>query len=654
MTDARTRYPHLLSPIALGPVTLRNRAVVSGHSMNHGAVGHPGISPRSHAYLVARAEGGAAMVGIESAPVHITSRQPASAVELFLDECVPTLAHLAEAVHRAGAKLSVILWHGGHNISHRNGLHALAPSPLPGPRTREIARAMTAADIREIVAAYASAARRAVQAGVDVLEVQTATNYLLGAFLSPTLNRRTDAYGGSLENRARIVREILEAVRAEAGSRAAVGVRTSIAHLIPGDPKGYGLDDSLAAMQHLSRHGLLDYVSLMTGSHWSFAQALPVMTKPRPHIAGEAALFRRALDIPVTVAGRIRLPSEAEAILAGGQADVVAMARTWIAEPDWIRKIEDGRDERIRPCMTCNQACLGFMARGLPGTCVINPAAGRELELPIPAPALRPKRLAVVGGGPAGLEFARVAAERGHTVTLYESGAQLGGQMRWAAEAPHRGEMLPALAWWEQELERLQVRVVRNRTIRAGETLDADEVIWATGSVGAQSAVWRLRPFLAMDPLPGTATLPHGRDIFAGTARATGKVLIIDEESGWAAVSLAEKLAAQPDVTAVTVATSDAGLGLIELAITYEDGDVLQRVKAAGITVLNNRTVDRVENGTVTLTGGERIGPFDSIVLSTGALPRAIPEGVHAIGDCVAPRSIWAATTDAARLARSL
>lgn len=651
---ARSRYRRLLSPITLGPVTLRNRAVVSGHSMNHGEVGHPGISPRSHAYLVARAQGGAAMVGIESAPVHITSRQPASQVELFLDECLPTLTGLAHAVHEAGAKLSVILWHGGHNITHRNGLHALGPSPLPGPRTREIARAMTAADIREIVAAYASAARRAVQAGVDVLEVQTATNYLLGAFLSPTLNRRTDSYGGSLENRARIVCEILEAVRAEAGSRAAVGVRTSIAHFIPGDPRDYDADDSLAAMQHLSRRGLLDYVSLMTGSHWSFAEALPVMTKPRPHIADQAAVFRRNLDIPITVAGRIRLPAEAEAILAQGQADIVAMARTWIAEPDWIRKIETDQEDRIRPCMTCNQACLGFMARGLPGTCVINPAAGRELELPPPQAATRPKRIAVIGGGPAGLEFARVAAERGHTVTLYESTAQLGGQMRWAAEAPHRAEMLPALAWWEQELQRLQVRVVRNRTIRAGERLDADEVVWATGSVGAQTAVWRLRPYLAMAPLPGTEALPHGRDIFAGTAMARGKVLILDEESGWAAVSLAERLAAQADVSAVTVVTSDANLGLAELAITYEDADVLQRVKRAGIAVQTGRTVDRVDGGMVVLTGGERLGPFDSIVLSTGALPRDVPEDARAIGDCVAPRTIWAATTDAARLARTI
>ena len=646
-------YPHLLSSIRLGPVTLRNRAVVSGHSMNHGE-STPGISPRSHAYLVARARGGAALVGVESAPVHITSRQPASAVEMFLDAVVPSLSALAADVHAAGAKLSIILWHGGPNISHRNGLQALAPSPIPGPRTREIARVMTAEDIREIVAAYGSAARRAVAAGVDVLEVQTATNYLLGSFLSPTLNRRTDGYGGSLENRARIVCEVLDAVRREAGSRAAVGVRTSVAHLIPTDPQDYGIDQSLAVMQLLAGRGLIDYVSLITGSHWSFADTLPVMTKPRPQLAAEAAVFKRALPVPVTVAGRIRLPAEAEAILANGQADVSAMARTWIAEPDWINKTVAGREDEIRPCMTCNQACLGFMSRGLPGSCVINPAAGRELELAEPAPAAQPKRIAVIGGGPAGLEFARVAALRGHRVTLYEATGKLGGQMRWAAEAPHRAEMLPALDWWEHELTRLQVRIERNRSIASGETLDADEVVWAIGSAPSPVAVWRLRPHLATRAIPGTEDAVHGRDIFAGTARVQGDVLVIDEEGSWAAVSLAEMLAATPGIRAVTVTTSDPALGSGELSITQEDADVQKRLRASGIRVAGNSLVERVDGTTAMLVGGGTLGPFDAIVLSTGSLPRNVPAGAHAIGDCLSPRGFWAATTDAARLARTL
>ena len=646
-------YPHLLSPIQLGPVTLRNRAVVSGHSMNHGAT-TPGITPRSHAYLVARARGGAGMVGIESAPVHITSRQPASAVELFLDEVMPSLTALANDVHAAGAKLSVILWHGGHNITHRNGQHALAPSAIPGPRTREIARVMTEDDIREIVAAYGSSARRAVEAGVDVLEVQTATNYLLGSFLSPTLNRRTDRYGGSLENRTRIVCEILEEVRRQAGPKVAVGVRTSIAHFIPMDPNSYGLEQSLEAMAYLAARGLLDYVSLMTGSHWSFADALPTMTKARPQIADQAAIFRRTLNIPVTVAGRIRTAVEAETILATGQADVIAMARTWIAEPDWLNKIAEGREDEIRPCMTCNQACLGFMARGLPGSCVINPAAGRELDLPLPRPTDKPRRLAVIGGGPAGLEFARVAALRGHRVTLYEATSRLGGQMRWAAEAPNRAEMLPALDWWERELTRLQVRVERNRSIKAGEPLDADEVVWAIGSEPSSVAVWRLRPHLATRAIPGTEQAVHGRDIFAGTASVQGKVLVIDEEGSWAAVSLAETLAAAPGVQSVTVTTSDVGLGSGDLAFTYEDADVQKRLRENGIKVEGGRLVDKVEGGMASLANGGTLGPFDAVVLSTGSLPRATPHGAHVIGDCLSPRGFWAATTDAARLARVL
>jgi 2,4-dienoyl-CoA reductase-like NADH-dependent reductase (Old Yellow Enzyme family) len=652
MTTARQRYPQLLSPFRLGPVSLANRAVISGHSMHHGD-GRPGISDRYRAYLVARARGGAALVGIESAPMHGSTINGVNQVETHRDEAVPSLARLAREVHDAGSKLSIILWHAGHNVPHRAGHHAVAPSPIPSFRVREVPKPLTRKEIAAIVEGYGAAARRCRSAGVDVIEVQTATDYLLGSFLSPTLNRRTDEYGGTLENRARALCEALDAVRRAAGDQIAVGVRTSIAHLIPTDPDDYGLERSLEAMQLLARRGLVDYVSLITGSHWSMPETIPPMTKPRPQIAEQSAIFKRTLNVPVTVAGRIRTAGEAEAILRAGHADLIAMARTWIAEPEWIKKLMDDREDEIRPCMTCNQACIGFVTRGLPGSCNINPVAGREIELGTLELAAKPKRIAVVGGGPAGLETARVAALRGHRVTLYEASARLGGQMRLAAEAPHRREMLPAIEWWQRELERLQVRIELNRAIRPDTRLDADEVVWALGGAPAPTAVWRLRPHL-VDGIPGTAALAHGRDIIAGRARATGKVLVIDEEGGWPAISLAETLAGAAAVTSVTVVTSEASLGGPELVFTFEDGDVPARIRSQGIVVETGKLVAAVEDGSVTLADGSRLGPFDTIVLSTGTLPRDTPEDALAVGDCVAPRGIWGATHDAARLARAL
>ena len=653
MTNATEQYPNLFSPFDLGPTRLRNRTVIPGHSMALSRF-EPGVSDRYRAYLVARAKGGAALVGIESAPMHETTQNAFSSATVITDEATPSLAKTAEEVHAAGAALSIILWHGGHNIPHRGGApFAVAPSPIPSFRVRETPKVLTVKEIGEIVRGYGEAARRCREAGVDVIEVQTATDYLLGNFMSHRINWRDDEYGGSLENRMRIVVQALEAVREAVGDKVTVGVRTSVAHEIPTDPDDFGIEDSVACMQYLAERGLIDYVSLLTGSHWAMGATIPPMTKPRPQIADEAAVFKKALNVPITVAGRIRTASEAEAILAEGQADLIAMARTWIAEPDWIRKLEDDREDEIRPCMSCSQGCLGFVTRGLPGTCIINPVAGRETEIDPIEPSAAPKHIAIVGGGPAGMEAARVAAMRGHRVDLYEASPRLGGQMRLAAEAPHRDEMLPAIGWWENELQRLQVRVHLGESINATDPPKADELIWATGGNAGPTQIWRIRPHLR-GGIPGTEDLPHGRAIMAGTVAVSGKVLVIDEEGGWPAISLCETLAASDDVTSVEVATSEASLGGAELDLYFETLDVAARIRAKGITVHGSALVDSVTDGVATLSGGGTLGPFDAIVMATGTTARAVPDDALAIGDCVAPRSIWAATRDATVLARRL
>lgn len=653
MTSATDQYPNLLSPFDLGPTRLRNRTVIPGHSMG---LSHfePGVSDRYRAYLVARAKGGAGLVGIESAPMHETTLNSFSSASVITDAATPALAKAAEEVHAAGAALSIILWHGGHNVQHRGGSpFAVAPSPIPSFRARETPKIMTAKDIGEIVRGYGEAARRCREAGVDVIEVQTATDYLLGNFMSHRINWRDDEYGGSLENRMRIVVQALEAVREAAGDKITVGVRTSVAHQIPTDPEDFDIEDSTACMQYLAERGLVDYVSLITGSHWSMGGSIPPMTFPRPQLADEGAIFKKHIDVPIIVAGRIRTASEAEAMLASGQADLIAMARTWIAEPEWVKKLEEDREAEIRPCMTCNQGCLGFVTRGQPGTCIINPVAGRETETAAIEPAATPKHIAVIGGGPAGMEMARVAALRGHRVELYEAASRLGGQMRWAAEAPHREEMLPAITWWENELQRLQVRVHLNATVDAANVPQADDVVWAVGAAPGPTQIWRIRPHLR-DGIPGTDGLPHGRDILAGVAAVSGNVLVIDEEGGWPAVSLCETLAASTDVSAVTVTTSETALGAPDLDLYVESSDVAARIRGAGITVHPNTLVESVIDGVATLHGGDTLGPFDAVVMATGTRARAVPDDALAVGDCIAPRSIWAATRDAAVLARTI
>jgi hypothetical protein len=378
------------------------------------------------------------------------------------------------------------------------------------------------------------------------------------------------------------------------------------------------------------------------------------MAQPRVQLRNEGKAFKDVLSVPVIIAGRIRSPEDAEHAIADGSADIVAMARTWIADPDWGKKVEDGEAHTIRPCMSCNQACVGFVFRGLPGSCVINPVAGREYDLGEPGLSNKPQAIAVVGGGPAGLETARVLAMRGHHVSLYEKQAELGGQMRLAVAAPHRDEMKPALAWWKDELERLQVRVYLSHPVESEKDLGADTVVWAIGADPGHTALWRIRPYL-FDGIPGTEELSSGRDVLSGTSSVKGSVLVIDEEGGWPAVSLVETLAANRDVTHVTVTTPERSLGEAALTLTWEIKSVLPRLRNnAAITVVAETNVNAVSESKAILENGETIGPFDAIIMNTGTVANTVPDDALAVGDCVAPRGIWAATSDAATLARTL
>ena len=646
-------YPQLFSPLRLGSFEVPHRAFMSSIT-NQLADTH--VNDRLLAFIGERARGGAALITLGSAPVDPKLHNyDQKQLALYRDDVVPGLARLADEVHGAGSRLAQILWHGGHNQSYRSGYAAVAPSPVPSVVHGGVPKQVTKRELKELRGLYAAAARRCADAGLDAVVVQTAADYILGSFLNPTLNRRSDEYGGPLANRVRYVLEVLEAVREAVDGRCAVAIRTSAGHLIPTDPTGYSREDALEAVAVIAQRGLSDWISVLSGSYWSATLIISPMHHPRTPGADDAAAFKAAgLGVPIFTTGRIRTPEEAEAIIAGGQADAVELARTLLADPEWPRKAREGRTTEIRPCISCSQGCWSSYMVGAPVSCILNPAAGYELQLGPVGEAAAPKRVAVVGGGPAGLEAARVAAERGHRVTLYEATEHLGGDMRIAALMPHRGEILAAVEWWERELQRLGVTVRKNTLVESAADLDdADEVVWAIGARPSQTAVLRFRP-ANHDGIPGTAGLPHGRELLKHERRVAGSVLVIDEEGGWPAVSLAEWLVEQKGITKVTVATTAKALGDPDLFLTLEIFEIGPRLAGKGIEVIPDAIVLGVEGGLATLLGRGEIGPYDAIVLSTGTAAPELGEDDLAVGDCVAPRNIWAATMDAGRVARAL
>lgn len=623
---------------------------MSGHSMRHGEDDGT-VGERQRAYITARAAGGAALVSLESVPVHESSQNFPRQIRLFSDGCVASLRQLSESVHEAGSLLSLILWHGGPNVSHFGRGPAWAPSPIPAPGSGEVAKAVSVEEIATVIDAYASAARRSRQAGLDAVEVQLSSNYLLGSFLSPLLNQRDDAYGGSFEKRLRIVLEVLSAVREALQGKLALGVRISLDHGMAGE-LNFAQDRALRVLTRLAEEGLADWVSVLSGSAYARGVSIPTMDQPRGFLGEAAREVRQTVGLPTILAGRIRTPQEAETLLAKGHADIIALARPLIADPEWVNKAVAGQEARIRPCISCNQGCLGFNLRNKPGTCVVNPDAGHEFARRAQRTPKAARTVAVVGGGPAGLEAARVAAERGHRVRLYEARSELGGELALAAAAPDRGELAEAIAWWARELERLEVVIELEARLDEPPT-GVDRVIWATGAKPSQLQVRRRRPQL-LNGIPGADALAHGRDLMARNAPPSGHVLVVDEEGNWPSISLAEWLAAKPAVTQVDVVTPTVDWGAPELYLSAELGALSKRLEDNRIRVRTRCLVDRVEESSVLTQSGDWLGPFDHIVLATGTTAHQAPSGVSAVGDCVAPRGIWAAVNDARGLARTL
>lgn len=445
------------------------------------------VNDRIIAYFEARARGGAGLMLTGATSVHRTSKSAlVRGLANWDDSVIAPYRRLANAVHRHGGRMLVQLSHlGGQSGSGADGGPPVAPSPFHFESAPFGARVLDTDEVEEIVEAYAAAAARVRESGLDGVELHGGHGNLIQQFLSPRTNSRTDRYGeGSQLGRLTFACEVIAAVRKAVGPDLILGLRYSMEE---DHPSGFTVEMSQQWLPRLVAAGDLDYVNLTSGVDYE-AASLPrhygAMYIRGQHMRPFTRFAREVVDVPLLSVGRVTDPRDAEDILATGDADLVGMTRALIADRDMPRKLKDGLLDRVRYCVGCNEGCQGHIFRGLAITCVQDPTAGRELELGDIGAANIQRRVVVVGGGIAGMEAARVAAERGHVVTLFEKESEVGGQLRWARMAPGREEIGAVSDQLRAAIERLKVDIRLNVDVGIGDvaTLDPDAVVIATGA----------------------------------------------------------------------------------------------------------------------------------------------------------------------------
>jgi 2,4-dienoyl-CoA reductase-like NADH-dependent reductase (Old Yellow Enzyme family)/pyruvate/2-oxoglutarate dehydrogenase complex dihydrolipoamide dehydrogenase (E3) component len=657
-------FPHLFKPIKIGSKTLKHRLNFGAHTTNMSDDGIPG--ERHLHYYLERAIGGAAMIVVEPVPVHRTAVLTRGNFRPEDDGIIPHFRRITEACHEHGTVMIQQLYHVGAHGDWDNSFEPnWSPSGVPSMHDGDGSHAMNQQEIKEIVESFAQGARRAKESGFDGCELMASYNALIEQFWSPYSNHRTDRYGGSFENRMRFSAQLLSRMREVGGDEFIIGMAISVDTDFP---EVLSLEDQQEIARYHDERGLYDYITVGSGSYFNFPPIIPTAVHAdklgAPLSEGIKEAVRHA---KVQAESHIRTPENADYVIASGQADMVSIVRGQIADPHLANKARDGNAEDIRPCISCNQMCWGRRHRDYWISCLINPSAGREFRWGGDRfeRTNTSRKILVIGGGPAGLEVARVAAERGHHVTLVEASDKLGGQFRLAGMQPRRSQILDLLEWYERQLKKLGVSVQYNSFVESKEVLadDADAVVLATGSLPSNTGFQRglpTRHVLSGVDRPNVWSI---EDVMNRSAKLGKKVLLLDDTGTWRGVGTAWYMAEREHQ--VTIVTSDPYVGQ-GITRTATDIPLRKRLRTLGVQFIMESAVDEWLGDAaliVDLTSGEKQKiSFDTLVLSTPNKPfnnleqelRNSTKEFYLIGDCVAARQAYAAIFEGRRLGLEL
>jgi len=662
----------VFEPVMIRNLKLKNRLMMSAMVTNYSTEAGE-VTPRLVAYHQARAKGGVAMIETEAAYVHPGGKGYVRQLGIYSDDLVPGLKWLIRVIHAHGAKVMVQLFHAGRRTSKAiTGYDVVVPSAIAffegdeppkevSGRTdlgSDFLKELTPEEISNLVILFAQAARRAKEAGCDAISIHAAHGYLINYFLSPFTNKRHDSYGGSLDRRCRFLLEIIAAVRSQVGDLPIL-VKISADEFIPG---GLTLNDSKEIAARLEKAGV-DGITVSAGTFspvperypiakppFAFLRSLP-MYAPRGSYLLLSEGIKESVRIPVIAVGRLNSPSFLRDLIEKERADIVALGRALLADPDLPNKMQEGREDEVRICIACNQGCFAHLVQQQPITCAIHPRVGREEEFRSQLPD-KPRKVLVIGGGPAGMTAAQLLALRGHEVILVEAKRQLGGQLNLASKAPHREEIGNYLQYLVREIERLPVKVMTgteaNRDLVQG--LKPDIVVLAAGA----------RPWIPDWVEPQGNALVLAEEILSLT-REVGRSVIV-AGGGLVGCEVAELLGEEgKKVTLVEMLPEILADEFLDIKRYFNNVFAKYQIR-----VLTGISVSRIRGNTVVIKkNGNDVGTLqaDNIVLALGYSSRAqaerlIPTGssiqVFSIGDCVKPRKFLDAVLEAYQLASSL